>query len=83
MAGFVFPQGTIEDPRHAGVLDPAGFREPVFTSAVEVANLLLGIDDALDAIFNETPTGPDEAIYDEPAERHQEYLKENETPQWG
>jgi len=80
--GLIFPSRTIGDTWAAGIVDPTGIRHQQFTKAVEVANVVLRIDDAVDATFSEELSGTDEAIFDAPAERHEEHVKENDT-RWG
>ncbi len=80
--GLVFPAGEIDDVLEAGLLDPTAIRLRCYQHAVDVASLVLRVDDALDATFSEEPTQPGEAIYDEHAENHQAYLDEQDDTIW-
>ncbi|WP_276273983.1 TCP-1/cpn60 chaperonin family protein [Haloarcula litorea] len=77
--GIAAPPGRIDDVWQQGVLDPAGLREQQYHKATEVANLVLRIDDSLDATFSEVPDSPDDSIHPAAAERHEDYRAENET----
>lgn len=81
--GIRLPSGTLEDAYSAGIFDPVDTRLRVYRSATAVANQILRIDDAIDAVDITEPAGPDEAIYDEPAEQHMDYLKEHDDTRWG
>ncbi len=81
-SGLVLPGGGIEDAFEAGVLDPVAIRRPCYVSAVEVADVILRIDDTIDAKVIEEPTDPDDVIYDERGEKHHDYLEENEGTRW-
>lgn len=78
-AGIAAPPGRIEDTWAQGILDPVGLRRQQYYKAVEVANVVLRIDDTLDATFSEEPDAPGDSVHPEAAERHEEYLEENET----
>ncbi|ELY40953.1 TCP-1/cpn60 chaperonin family protein [Natronorubrum sulfidifaciens] len=80
--GLVLPTKEIDDVLDAGVLDPTGVRRRCYRHAVDVALLVLRVDDAIDATFTDEPTEPGDAIYDEHAERHQEYLEERDDTIW-
>jgi len=80
--GLVFPSRTTGDTWSAGIVDPAGIRREQYTKAVQVANVVLSIDDAVDATFSEDLSGTEDAIFEKPAERHEEHVAENET-RWG
>lgn len=71
--GIVFPDSEIRDTVEAGVLDPASVKRNQLVCATEVAELLLTIDDALDATFTEASTGPTDALYEEPARQQQRH----------
>lgn len=80
--GFLIPPGAIGDAVEAGVLDALATRRGVYTAAVEVATLLLGIDDAIDATPSEEPPDPDDAIYEDAAEQQQSYLDKHDDTRW-
>lgn len=80
--GFLVPPGSIGDAVEAGVLDALATRRGVYTAAVEVATLLLGIDDAIDAAPTEEPPDPDDAIYEDAAEQQQSYLEKHDDTRW-
>ncbi|WP_076610571.1 TCP-1/cpn60 chaperonin family protein [Natronorubrum thiooxidans] len=80
--GLVFPAGKIDDVLEAGLLDPTAIRLRCYQHAVDVALLVLRVDDAIDATFTDEPTEPGDAIYDEHAEHHQEYLDERDDTIW-
>ncbi|WP_137291285.1 TCP-1/cpn60 chaperonin family protein [Natronorubrum halophilum] len=80
--GLILPEKTIGDPYAFGVLDPVATRLECYVSAVEVAIRILRVDDTLDATFSKEPTKPGDAIYDEHAEKHQDYLEEKDDTIW-
>ncbi|MGM0389966.1 MAG: TCP-1/cpn60 chaperonin family protein [Natrinema limicola] len=80
--GLVFPAKKIDDVLEAGLLDPTATRLRCYQHAVDVALLVLRVDDAIDATFTDEPTEPGDAIYDEHAEHHQEYLDERDDTIW-
>lgn len=80
--GFLVPPAAVGDAVAAGILDPLATRRGVYTAAVEVATLLLSIDDALDATPAEDPPDPDDAIYEDPAEQQQSYLEWHDDTRW-
>ncbi|WP_433627596.1 TCP-1/cpn60 chaperonin family protein [Halomicrococcus sp. NG-SE-24] len=67
--GLVLPDGTIEDTVDAGVLDPIAYRRKQYVCATEVSQLLLTIDDAIDAERADEGASPGEALYDTPGSR--------------
>jgi len=73
-AGIVLPAGRQEDVVTAGVLDPFERKRRCIDMATEVANLVLNIDDAIDATFTDEPAQPGESINDDTAQRHMDYL---------
>jgi chaperonin GroEL (HSP60 family) len=82
-AGFVLPAGEVASATEAGVLDPVDYKRRMVDGATDVADLIARIDDAVDATFTEEPSGPEDAIYDEEAEKHMDYLdNENTTSRW-
>jgi chaperonin GroEL (HSP60 family) len=82
-AGFVLPAGEVASATEAGVLDPVAYKRRMVDGATDVADLIARIDDAVDATFTEEPSGPEDAIYDEEAEKHMDYLDdENTTSRW-
>jgi chaperonin GroEL (HSP60 family) len=81
-AGFVLPEGTVSSATAAGVLDPVAYKRRMLTSASEVTDLILRVDDAVDATFTEEPLAPDDVIYDDRAERHMDHLEENPGTRW-
>ncbi|KAB1185448.1 MULTISPECIES: TCP-1/cpn60 chaperonin family protein [Haloferax] len=81
-AGFVLPAGEVSSATDAGVFDPVAYKHRMLVSASEVANLILRVDDAIDATFTKEPLGPDDVIYDDRAEKHLDYLEENPGTRW-
>lgn len=70
--GYVFPDRSVEDTVEAGVLDVHDTRRRTYTTATEVANLILGIDDAVKASFSMERPDPDEKIFDDRARKVQD-----------
>jgi chaperonin GroEL (HSP60 family) len=66
--GVVYPDGEIGDCLTAGILDPVRVVDDAYLHATDVASLVLGIDDTIDAEPSEEPVETDDVIYDEPAE---------------
>jgi chaperonin GroEL (HSP60 family) len=62
--GYVLPGRSVGDVLEAGVLDPHATRRQTYTTATEVANLIVGIDDAVKASFSTERTDPEDTIYD-------------------
>jgi chaperonin GroEL (HSP60 family) len=81
-AGFVLPEGTVQSATEAGVLDPVAYRRRGVVAACELADLVLRVDDAVDATFSDDPLGPDDVIYDDRAENHLDWLEENPGTRW-
>lgn len=77
--GLLFPGGDIGNAVDAGVLDPYATRNDGYGTAVQVANLILGIDDAIDAEFSKEPADSDDVIFDDHAEKHADHLEEKGT----
>ncbi|ELY65518.1 TCP-1/cpn60 chaperonin family protein [Natrinema versiforme] len=80
--GLSLPDGAITDAFAAGIVDPLDVRLGCYEAAVEVATMILRVDDAIDATFGKEPTEPGDAIYDEHAEKHQDHLEETEDTIW-
>jgi archaeal chaperonin len=80
--GLVLPEQQLDDAWNAGVFDPLGVRLSAYERAVDVALLVLRVDDAIDATFTKEPTQPGDAIYDEHTEKHQDYLEERDDTIW-
>lgn len=74
--GLVLPSGEITDVVASGVLDSAATRHNCYRTAVDVASLLLRVDDAVDAEVTESEPDPDDAIFEEPAEQQQAHLED-------
>lgn len=72
--GFIYPEGELQSAIEAGVLDPYTRHRLRYISAVQVANLILGIDETLDATFSHEPAGPDESINPDAARRQMDAL---------
>jgi chaperonin GroEL (HSP60 family) len=70
--GYVFPNRSISDTVDAGVLEAHAIRRQTYTRATEVANLILGIDDAVKANFSMDRADPDEKIFDDRARKIQD-----------
>jgi chaperonin GroEL (HSP60 family) len=81
-AGFVLPSGEVQSATDAGVFDPVAYRQRGLVAASEVADLVLRVDDAIDATFSDEPLGPDDVIYDDRAENHMDWLDENPGTRW-
>lgn len=77
-AGLVFPGGRVADCLDAGVLDPLAVVHDAYLYATDVATLVLGIDDTIDAVTTEDPVDTDDVIYDEPAELQQRTLEQRD-----
>jgi chaperonin GroEL (HSP60 family) len=77
-AGLTLPSKAVTDCFDTGVLDPAGLVIDAYHFATAVATLILRVDDAIDAEFSTSVAGPDDVIYDEPAERQQRELERRE-----
>ncbi|RXK47924.1 TCP-1/cpn60 chaperonin family protein [Halorientalis pallida] len=75
--GYTAPDRTVTNVVDAGVLDTHHIRRRTYTKATEVANLILGIDDAVKANFEFERPDPDEKIYDQRA-RDVESAREND-----
>jgi chaperonin GroEL (HSP60 family) len=80
--GYLVVEDAYGDAIEAGVLDPTAYKRSALTSATEVADLILRVDDAIDATFTEEPADEDESIYDERAEKHMDYLDERDDTRW-
>ena len=77
-AGIVFPGGTVGNCLDAYVLDPLAVLLDAYLYATDVATLVLGIDDTVDAARIEDPVADDDVIYDEPAELQKRTLEERD-----
>jgi chaperonin GroEL (HSP60 family) len=73
--GLRLPDGDIIAAADAGLLDAIDTRRSVYVTAVEVAELLVAIDDVVAATFSEDEPDPDDAVHEEPAEQQQSYLE--------
>lgn len=80
--GLSLPDGEIVEATAAGIVDPFEIRRGCYTAAVELASLLVGIDDSLSATISEPAPDPDETIYEEPAEQQQSYLDDHDDTRW-
>jgi chaperonin GroEL (HSP60 family) len=69
--GYTADSRTVSDTVEAGILDAHHIRRRTYTTATEVANLILGIDDAVKATFEFERPDPDEKIYDKRARKVQ------------
>ena len=72
------PGGTVGNCLDAGVLDPLAVLLDAYLYATDVATLVLGIDDTMDAVRTEDPVADDDVIYDEPAELQKRTLEERD-----
>jgi chaperonin GroEL (HSP60 family) len=70
--GYVLPGRSAGDIFDAGVLDVHATRRRSYTTATEVANLIIGIDDAVKASFSVERTDPEDTIYDNRARQVEE-----------
>lgn len=73
--GIALPGGEVVDAVEAGILDPVATRIRVYETAVEVANVVLNVDDAIDAVHTEEPPDPDDALYEDAAEQMRDHQK--------
>jgi len=80
--GLVLPDGRVGDVTAAGVLDTYATKLQGYRTAVELAGLVLRIDDAVDAEFTREPAGKDDVIFDERGEKHEDYLEETDGTIW-
>ncbi len=76
--GFVASGRSVADVLDAGVLDSHVVRRRAYTTATQVANLILGIDDAVKATFTFERSDPEDTIYDKRA-RKVEKAREDDT----
>lgn len=67
--GYVLPDRSVEDVLDAGVLDVHATKRQAYTIAREVANLIIGIDDAVKASFSVERADPEDTIYDDRAQQ--------------
>lgn len=74
--GFVLPEGEVQDSVAAGVLDPAATVRRGLVVATQVANAIVTIDDALDAVDLSEKRDPDDVIYDDQAKKTEAHLDE-------
>lgn len=65
--GYVVPDRSVGDVLDAGVLDAHAIRRDTYTTATQVANLILGIDEAVPATFTKERAAPEDTIYDDRA----------------
>jgi chaperonin GroEL (HSP60 family) len=77
--GYIVPDRTVADALNAGVLDVHATRRQTYTKATEVANMILGIDDAVAASFTTERSDPDETIYDDRARRVEKAREDDGT----
>jgi chaperonin GroEL (HSP60 family) len=77
--GVVLPDGDITDTLEAGVVDTTATKKNIYRSGTDLATLVLRVDDALDATFEGETVDTGDAIYREPAERHQEHVDDAES----
>ncbi|SDY15180.1 TCP-1/cpn60 chaperonin family protein [Halobellus clavatus] len=78
--GVVLPEGDITDTLEAGVVDTIPTKKNVYRSGTDLAALVLRVDDAIDATFEGNTVDTGDAIYQEPAEQHQEHVEETGSP---
>jgi chaperonin GroEL (HSP60 family) len=74
--GFVLAEGEIQNSVEAGVLDPAATVRRGLVVATQVANAIVTIDDALDAVDLSEKRDPDDVIYDDQAKKTEAHLEE-------
>jgi len=75
--GFLLPGRTVGDAFDARVVEPTDRRRNAYLTAVQVAALVLRIDDALDAEFSQDPIEPEETNYPKRKQRQFDHM-ENE-----
>lgn len=80
--GLSLPDGDIVDAADAGILDPLSCRRRCYVAAIEVASLLVGIDDAVAASFSEPAPDPDDANYEDAAAQQQSYMSKHDDTRW-
>ena len=80
--GLRLPDGEVVDAAAAGILDPLDVHRRCYVTAVEVASLLVGIDDAVPVDPPEPAPDPGDAIYEDAAEQQQSYLDDNDDTRW-
>jgi len=76
--GYLVPDRAVGDAEEAGVLDAHARRRRTYTAATQVATLILGIDDAVQATFTSQRADPEETIYDGRAEQVQQARAQEE-----
>ncbi|MFO7927066.1 MAG: TCP-1/cpn60 chaperonin family protein [Halobacteriota archaeon] len=65
--GYVVPERSVTDVLDAGILDAHATRRRSLVVATQVANMILGIDDALEARYMWERPDPEDKIYDKRA----------------
>jgi chaperonin GroEL (HSP60 family) len=76
--GYVASERSVTDVRSAGVLDAHATRRRSLVVATQVANMILGIDDALEARHTRERADPEEKIYDKRAKKVEAARKSDE-----
>ena len=76
--GFTMPGRSVADVVEAGVLDAHATRRRSLTTATEVTNMILGIDDALAATFEIERADPEDTIYDKRARQVEDARESDE-----
>jgi len=77
--GLLLPSGKIGNTVQKGVLDSFSVRRDGYVTAVDIAETILRVDDAIDANVSQEPADEGDSIYDEHAEKHQDHLDEHGT----
>jgi len=74
--GFVLPEGSVENSLEANVLDPAAAVKRALVVSTQVANTIVAIDDAIDAVDLSEKRDPDDVIYDDQAKKTEAHLED-------
>jgi chaperonin GroEL (HSP60 family) len=76
--GYAVPERSVTDVVEAGILDAHATRRRSIAIATEVANMVLGIDDALKARHTRERTDPEDTIYDKRARQVEDARESDE-----
>ena len=77
--GYLSADRSVGDTFEADVLDAHATRRRTYTTATQVANLILGIDDAVKASFTSERADPEDTIYDGRARQVQDAREGDEN----
>ena len=76
--GYAVPERSVTDVVEAGVVDAHATRRGSVAIATEVANMVLGIDDALKARHTRERADPEDTIYDKRARQVEDARESDE-----